>query len=69
MHPHLEINGRIHIPAYEAARRAGLSRDYMSQLARRGALPGKLLAGAWYLDLGSVLAFIAQRAENGSTKP
>lgn len=69
MHPHLEINGRIHVPADEAARRAGLSRDYMSQLARRGVLPGQLLAGAWYLDLGSVLAFIAQRARNGSTKP
>jgi hypothetical protein len=69
MFPHLEINGRVHIPADEAAQRAGLSPDYIGQLARRGVLPGQLLAGAWYLDRESVLTFIAQRAENGSTEP
>lgn len=69
MFPHLEINGRVHIPVDEAARRAGLSSDYMSQLARRSVLPGQLLAGTWYLDLTRVLRFIAQRTENGSTKP
>lgn len=65
----LEINGRPHIPADQAARQAGLSRDYICRLARRGVLAGRMLAHAWYLEQESMAVFIAQRANNGSTKP
>ena len=65
----LEINGQTYIPADQAARQAGLSRDYITQLARRGVLVGRVLAHAWYLEQESVTALITQRAKNGSTKP
>jgi len=67
--PTLEINGRIHIPADEAARRAGLSRDYISQLARRGVLRVNCSQVHGILTWGACGSSIAQRAKNGSTKP
>lgn len=69
MRPLLQINGRNHISADQAARQAGLSRDHICKLARRGALVGRVLAGAWYIEQESVRSFIALRAKNGSTKP
>jgi hypothetical protein len=65
----LEINGRLHISSALAADRAGLSRDRIGQLARRGILPGRKSAGVWFVDQEALMAFIKQRAENGSTKP
>lgn len=69
MPPLLQINGRSHISADQAAREAGLSRDYICRLARRGALVGRVLAGAWYLEQESVRSFVVQRAKNASTNP
>jgi hypothetical protein len=69
MPPLLQINGRSHISAHQAARQAGLSSDHICKLAGRGTLVGRVLAGAWYLEQESVRSFIAQRAKNGSTKP
>jgi Helix-turn-helix domain len=65
----LEINGRLHIPSGLAADRAGVTQRYISQLAKRGSLPGRKLAGAWYVDEEALMTFIKQRAKNGSTKP
>ena len=67
--PNLEINGRMHIPADQAARQAGLSRGYVCQLARQGVLAGRIAAGSWFVDQQGLEAFIKQRTENGSTKP
>ncbi len=65
----LQIEGRIYISADQAARQAGLSRDYITQLARRGVLVGRVLAHAWYVEQESVTAFIAQRAKMAQPSP
>jgi len=64
----LEINGLTYISADDAARQAGLSRDYICQLARRGVLVGRMLAHAWYLEQESVTAFVNQRNLSSSRR-
>jgi hypothetical protein len=65
----LEINGRLHILSGVAADRAGVSQRYISLLTKRGSLPGRKIAGTWFVDQEALMTFIKQRAENGSTKP
>jgi excisionase family DNA binding protein len=51
------INRRLHVTSTEAAREAGLSRDYLSKLAKAGKIPGHRLGNIWLLDCEAVQSF------------
>jgi hypothetical protein len=57
----LVIHGRAHILARDAAIETGLSRDYLSRLARDGRVPADRLSIGWLFDLEALRAFVAER--------
>jgi excisionase family DNA binding protein len=52
------IDGVPFISARHAAREAGLSRDYLSKLARAGKITGHRLGNIWFLDRQAVKSFV-----------
>jgi excisionase family DNA binding protein len=54
----LFINGQRHVTAAEAARESGLTRDYLSKLAKAGKIPGCRLGNIWLLDCQAVRSFM-----------
>ncbi len=58
----LEFNGVPYVHNKVAAGHAGLSRDYIARLCKRGVLRGERLAGAWYVNIASVNEFLIHQA-------
>ena len=57
----LLINGVTYIRSRDAACAVNLAADYISRLARQGAIAGELISGIWFVDLTSVNEFIANQ--------
>ena len=55
------INGVTYIRSRDAAREVSLALDYVSRLARHGAVDGKRIAGIWFVDLISLKKFVADQ--------
>jgi excisionase family DNA binding protein len=55
------INGRSHVTSADAARDVGLSRDYLSKLAKAGKIPSHRLGSIWLLDCQAVQSFIDEK--------
>ncbi len=59
----LFLNNRPVMLAHDAAQRAGYSTDYIGQLLRQGILKGERTASGWLVDVQSLDAFLADRAQ------
>jgi len=46
------------IPSREAARKFGISHDYIGRLCKKGKAKGVLLAGSWYVNEDSLRGFL-----------
>jgi hypothetical protein len=44
------FDGKVYIPARDAARELGLSGDYIARLAKGGRIPARLLGHDWFVD-------------------
>jgi hypothetical protein len=55
------INGVTYIRSRDAARAVNLALDYVSRLARRGAIARTRVSGIWFIDLASLKKFIADQ--------
>ena len=55
------INGVTYIRSRDAARAVNLALDYVSRLARHGAISGKRVSGIWFIDLTSLQIFIVEQ--------
>ena len=56
------LDGVTYIRSRDAARTVGLALDYVSRLARQGAIKGRRVAGIWFINLASLRAFTAEQA-------
>jgi excisionase family DNA binding protein len=52
------IDSLRHVTAAEAARESGLTRDYLSKLAKARKIPGHRLGNIWLLDHKAVRSFV-----------
>ncbi len=50
----VDIGGILYIPAADAARTTGLSREYITRLARAGKLPAHRIGRNWLVSLASL---------------
>jgi hypothetical protein len=57
----LVINGVTYIRSRDAAREVNLALDYISRLARHGAITGERVSGIWVVDLTSLKNFVAEQ--------
>lgn len=55
------INGVTYIRSRDAARTVNLAADYVSRLSRQGAIAGERVAGIWFIELGSLHAFMVEQ--------
>ena len=55
------INGVTYIRSRDAARAVDLALDYVSRLARHGAISGQRVSGIWFVDLTSLQKFIVEQ--------
>jgi hypothetical protein len=55
------INGVTYIRSRDAARAVNLALDYVSRLARHGAISGQRVSGIWFVDPTSLQNFIAEQ--------
>ena len=55
------INGVTYIRSRDAARVVNLALDYVSRLARHGAISGQRVSGIWFVDLSSLQKFMAEQ--------
>ena len=55
------IDGMTYIRSRDAARAVNLALDYVSRLARHGAIAGELVSGIWFIDLTSLKNFVAEQ--------
>jgi hypothetical protein len=55
------INGVTYIRSRDAARAVNLAADYISRLARQGAITGELVSNIWFVELGSLRKFIEEQ--------
>lgn len=55
----VDIGGTLYIPASDAARTTGLSREYITRLARAGKLPARRLGRNWLISLASLRTLAA----------
>jgi excisionase family DNA binding protein len=60
---------REYITTPQAAQRAGLSRVYLTQLLRKGALEGFQLAREWFIYTDSLDKFLATPRKSGPKGP
>jgi hypothetical protein len=57
------IDGVTYIRSRDAARAVNLALDYVSRLARQGAIAGKRVSGIWYVELTSLKHFVAEQEQ------
>jgi len=55
----ITIGGAPYVRSRDAARAVHLSSDYVSRLAKRGAIDGKLIDGHWFINEPSLAGFLA----------
>jgi hypothetical protein len=55
------IDGVTYIRSRDAARAVNLALDYVSRLARHGAIAGERVEGIWFVDLTSLRKFIDEQ--------
>ena len=55
----ITIGGAPYVRSRDAARAVHLSADYVSRLAKRGLIDGRLIDGHWYISELSLAAFLA----------
>ena len=55
------LEGLVYARSRDAAKAFGLSTDYVSRLARAGAIDGRLLANQWFVSIESLQAYVAVR--------
>ncbi len=60
---HLYINDRLVLLVRAAAERGDCSPDHISRLLRQGILDGTRTASGWLVDVQSLDAFLADRAQ------
>lgn len=56
----LQVQDRDVLPATRAARRAGVTNDYVTHLCRAGKVKGVLIGRVWYVDQTSLADFLEQ---------
>jgi hypothetical protein len=54
----ITIGGAPYVRSRDAARAAHLSPDYVSRLAKRGLIDGKLIDGHWFINERSLAGFL-----------
>ena len=55
------IGGVTYVRSRDAARAVDLAPDYVSRLARRGAIDGRRVSGIWFVDLAGLRTFIVEQ--------
>ena len=55
------INGVTYIRSRDAARVVNLALDYVSRLARHGAISRQPVSGIWFVELTSLKHFVAEQ--------
>ena len=55
------LDGVTYIRSRDAARAVNLALDYVSRLARHGAISGQRVSGIWFVDLASLQNFIVEQ--------
>jgi excisionase family DNA binding protein len=68
MSSNIELN-RQYITTSEAAERSGLSKNYLTQLLRKGTLEGFQMARDWLIYTDSLETFLAQPRKPGPKGP
>jgi hypothetical protein len=53
--------GVSYVRSRDAARAVDLAPDYVSRLAREGLIDGRRVGGVWFVNLGTLQAFIVEQ--------
>lgn len=67
--PHNVDLNREYITTPEAAKRAGLSREYLTILLKKGTLEGFQLSREWFIYADSLQQFLAKPRKSGPKGP
>ena len=62
------VDGVRYVTAHDAARAAGITRDYIGKLCRDGKLPGKFISGRWFVPEEQLGAFLIGHAYKKSDR-